>query len=59
LQKKYIGSLYKIFVCLSVLQMFEQTILQYSQILNNFSHEGIYTIESHHGQLLTSEFKKI
>jgi len=39
--------------------MFEQTILQYSQILNNFSHEGIYTIESHHGQLLISEFKKI
>jgi len=46
-------------VYMSRLQMFEQTILQYSQILNNFSKEGIYTVESRKGQLIISEFKKI
>jgi len=45
-------------VYISRLQQFEQTIRQYSQILNNFSKEGIYTVESRNGQLIISEFKK-
>jgi SAM-dependent methyltransferase len=45
-------------VYISLLQLFEQTIRQYSQFLNNFSQEGIYTIESKNGQLIISEVNK-
>jgi SAM-dependent methyltransferase len=46
-------------VYISRLQMFEQTIHQYSQFLNGFSAEGHYTVESRNGQLIISEFKKL
>jgi SAM-dependent methyltransferase len=46
-------------VYISRLQMFEQTIHQYSQLLNSFSAEGLYTVESRNGQLRISEFNKI
>jgi SAM-dependent methyltransferase len=45
-------------VYMSRLQLLEQTILQYSQFLNNFSKEGIYTVELCNGQLRISEFKQ-
>lgn len=46
-------------VYISRLQMFEQIVRQYSQFLNSFSAEGIYTVESRNGQLRISEFKKL
>jgi len=42
----------------SRLQQFEQAIRQYSQFLNNFSKEGVYTVQSKNGQLIVSDFKK-
>jgi SAM-dependent methyltransferase len=43
---------------ISRIQMYEKIIRQYDQFLNNFSKQGIYTIESRNGQLTISEFKK-
>jgi SAM-dependent methyltransferase len=41
------------------LQMFEESIRQYSQFLNSFSAEGLYTVESRNGKLIISDFKKL
>jgi SAM-dependent methyltransferase len=41
------------------LRTLEESIRQYSQFLNNFSTEGLYTVESRNGQIRISEFKKL